>query len=227
MAENHTINLTLSREAAERLFDILGRTETPGQVEDKNALCDLIHGALSAPHGPELQTAKQAAGNTLADATDAFARAQDAYADSLARGGETAQHAASVAMGAGETRMRGAQAVYDAAAQEALEAKVGTVEGQRRAAYARSQNAHDEALVALRAYEPLALEMLKLFRALSFHTDLALADVEAADEARVNPHAAKAADLVRKILQEQKLGHSEAVTKWALAALRELELAAI
>jgi hypothetical protein len=68
--------------------------------------------------------------------------------------------------------------------------------------------------------------MLKLFSILTMHADLALADVDAADKARINPHAAKAVRHLKTVLEEHKQGHAEAVTRHILEALRELELAA-
>jgi hypothetical protein len=50
----------------------------------------------------------------------------------------------------------------------------------------------------------LALEMLKLFSVLSMHTDLALADEEAADKARINPHRANVVDHLNSALDEHR-----------------------
>lgn len=90
---------------------------------------------------------------------------------------------------------------------------------------ARSERAHDEAVIALRQYEPLALEMLKLFSLLSVHADLALADVEAADKDRINPHTASAVRHRESALAEHKQSHVEGVAKHIAEALHELELA--
>ncbi|KAF2989704.1 hypothetical protein OGR47_00965 [Methylocystis sp. MJC1] len=219
------MNLSLSRESAALVLDLLSRAETPPGDEKKEALCDMIRAALDTPQQPALEAAKEEARTSLAQAIENLAQTQSAFAESLAHGSESSQRAASAAIGAEETRLQGSQAAYDAAAGKALEATAEDAERNRRAAYAKSEKAHGEALAALRAFEPLAHEMSKLFRILSFHADLALADTEAADKARISPHAANAADYLQKALQKQKLGHSEAVTKHVLAALHELELA--
>jgi hypothetical protein len=226
MKENSALNLSLSRETAAFLLDLLNRAETPPGDEKKDAIRDVITAALHTPQQPPLEAAKEEARTNLAQAIENLAQAQSALAESLAHGSESGQRTASAAISAEETRLQGSQAAYDAAAGKALEAKAESAERNRRAAYAKSERAYDEALAALRRYEPMAQEMLKLFQILSFHTDLALADTEAADEARISPHAANAADHLEKVLQEQKLGHSEAVTKHVLAALHELERAA-
>ena len=67
--------------------------------------------------------------------------------------------------------------------------------------------------------------MLKLFSILTIHADLALADVEAADKARISPHAANAVRHLKSVLEEHKRGHAEAVTRHVLEALHELGLA--
>lgn len=219
------MNLSLSRESAALILDLLSRAETPPGDEKKEALCDMIRAALDTPQQPALEAAKEEARTSLAQAIENLAQAQSAFAESLAHGSESSQRAASAAIGAEETRLQGSQSAYDAAAGKALEATAEDAERNRRAAYTKSEKAHGEALAALRAFEPLAQEMSKLFRILSFHADLALADTEAADKARMSPHAANAADYLQKALQKQKLGHSEAVTKHVLAALHELELA--
>jgi hypothetical protein len=226
MKENPTYNLNLNQETAAWLLDIVCRIETPSGDDKKDSLCDTIKVALRTPQQPPLEAGKEEARTSLAQSVKNLAQAQDAYAESLAHGSESGQRAAWAAVGTEETRLQGSQAAYDAAAAKALKAMAESTEGNRRAAYTKSEKAHGEALAALQGYESLAQEMSKLFRILSFHADLALADVEAADAARMSPHAANAADHVKKVLQEQKLGHSEAVTTHALAALRELELAA-
>jgi hypothetical protein len=214
-------HVSISREAAELVLDLLSPAETP-PCEKKDALRDIIRAALDTP---ALESAKEESRINLAQAIDELAQAESAFVESLAHGSESVQRMASAAVDAQETRLRGAQAMYDAAAGNALEATAESAERNRRLAYTKSEKAHDEALAALRAFEPMAQELSKLFRILSFHADLALADTEAADRARISPHAANAADHLQKILQQQKLGHSEAVTKHALAALHELELA--
>ncbi len=226
MKENSALNLSLSRETAAFLLDLLSRAETPPGDEKKDALRDMIRAALHTPQQHPLEAAKEEARTNLAQAIENLAQAQRALAESLAHGNESGQRTASAAVSAEETRRQGSQAAYDAAAGKALEAKAESAERNPRTAYAKSEKAHGDALAALQRYEPMAQEILKLFQVLSFHSDLALADTEAADEARISPHAAKAADDLRKVLQEQKLGHSEAVTKHVLAALHELELAA-
>jgi hypothetical protein len=227
MKENSTLNLSLSRETAAFLLDLLSRAEMPPGDEKKDALRDMIRAALHTPQQHPLEAAKEEARINLVQAIENLAQAQNALAESLARGSENGQRAAAAAISAEETGLKGSQAAYDAAAEKALEAKAESAERKRRVAYAKSEKAYGEALAALRRYEPMAQEMIKLFQVLSYHTDLALADIEAADEARISPHAANAADHLQKVLQEQKLGHSEAVTKHALAALHELELAAM
>jgi Arc/MetJ family transcription regulator len=224
MKENSVLNLSLSRETAVFLLDLLSRPETSGD-EKKDALCDMIRAALPRPQQHPLETAKEEARTSLAEAVENLAQAESAFEESLAHGNENSQRTALAALSAGETRLQGSQAAYDAASRNSLDAKAERAEGNRRAAYAKSEKAYDEALAALRAYEPMAQEISKLFRILSFHTDLALADTEAADAARISPHAASAADHLKKVLEEQKMGHSETVTKHVVAALHELELA--
>ncbi|WP_281931216.1 hypothetical protein [Methylocystis iwaonis] len=226
MKENSTLNLSFSREAAAVLLDLLSQAETPPGDEKKDALRDIIKAALYAPQQPTLEEIKEEARTSLAQAVKNLAQVESTFEESFAHGSESNQRTALAALSAGETRLQGSQAAYDAASRNALEAAAESAEGKRRAAYAKSEKAYDEALAALRAYEPLAQEISKLFRILSFHTDLALADTEAADAARISPHAANAADHLKKVLQEQKPGLPESVTKHVLAALHELELAA-
>ena len=175
---------------------------------------------------PSVVAAEEEARRALAQAVESLAQAHAAFATSLASEGEIDASAVSAAIGVEETKLQRAQAAYDSAAGRALEAKAEGAETNRRAAYAQSQRAHDEALSALRQYEPLALEMLKLFSILTIHADLALADVEAADKARISPHAANAVRHLKTVLEEHKRGHTEAVTRHVLEALRQLELAA-
>jgi hypothetical protein len=226
MKENSGLNLSLSRETAAFLLDLLSRVEPPPGDEKIDMLRDMIGAALNTPQQNPLDAAKEEARTSLAKVIEDLAQAQNALAESFAHGSESGQRSASAAISAEETRVKGSQAAYDAAAGKALEAKAESAERSRRAAYEKSEKAHDEALAALRRYEPMALELLMLFRVLSYHTDLALADIEAADEARISPHATNVADHLQKVLQEQKLGHTEAVTRHVLAALHELELAA-
>lgn len=175
---------------------------------------------------PSLKSAEEEARRALEQATESLAKAHAAFAASLASEREIEASAASAAIGVEETKLQRAQAAYDDAARGALEARAEDAEASRRAAYAESQRAHDEALSALQRYEPLALEMLKLFSVLTMHADLALADVEAADKARINPHAANAVCHLRTALEEHKQSHTEAVTKHVVEALHQLELAA-
>ena len=220
MKEKSDVNI--SREAAELVLDFLGRAETTPGDDKIEALRHIIRVAL---HTPTLEAAKEEARINLARAVDELSQAESAFVESLAHGSKGSQRTASAMVDAEETRLRGAQATYDAASGKALEATAESAERNRRVAYTKSEKAHDEALAALRAFEPMAQELSKLFRILSFHADLALADTEAADRARISPHAANAADHLQKALQQQNSGHSEAVTKHVLTALHELELA--
>jgi hypothetical protein len=222
MKENSDVNL--SREAAEMVLDFLNRAEMLYDDKRRDSLLDMIGAALESPQQPTLETAKEAARARLAQAIENLAQAQGAFAECLAHGTENGQRSAAAAIGVSETMLQSSQAAYDAAAADVLEATAESAEKNRRVAYAKSEKAHNETLAALRTFEPMAQELSKLFRILSFHADLALADTEAADKARISPHAANAANFLRKILEQQKLGNSEAVTKHALAALHELEL---
>lgn len=224
MEENSALNLSFGREAAAVLLDLLSQAETPPGDEKKDALRDMIKAALYAPQ--TLEEIKEEARISLAQAVKNLAQVESTFEESFAHGSESNQRTALAALSAGETRLQGSQVAYDAASRKSLEAAAESAEGNRRAAYAKSEKAYDEALAALRAYEPLAQEISKLFRILSFHTDLALADTEAADAARISPHTANAAGHLKKVLQEQKMGLPESVTQHVLAALHELELAA-
>jgi UDP-glucose 4-epimerase len=175
---------------------------------------------------PFLESAEKDAHRALAQATESLARAHAVFAASLASAGEIESSAAAAAIGVEETKLQRAQATYDDAAERVMERKAEDSEVNRRAAYAQSKRAHDEALSALRRYEPLALEMLKLFSVLTMHADLAQADVEVADKARINPHARKAVGHLKAALEEHKLSHPDAVTKHIEDALHHLELAA-
>ncbi|MDJ0449173.1 hypothetical protein [Methylocystis sp. JR02] len=224
MEENSALNLSFGREAAAVLLDLLSQAETPPGDEKKDALRDMIKAALYTPQ--TLEEIKEEARISLAQAVKNLAQVESTFEESFAHGSESNQRTALAALSAGETRLQGSQVAYDAASRKSLEAAAESAEGNRRAAYAKSEKAYDEALAALRAYEPLAQEISKLFRILSFHTDLALADTEAADAARISPHTANAAGHLKKVLQEQKMGLPESVTQHVLAALHELELAA-
>lgn len=224
MEENSALNLSFGREAAAVLLDLLSQAETPPGDEKKDALRDMIKAALYTPQS--LEEIKEEARISLAQAVKNLAQVESTFEESFAHGSESNQRTALAALSAGETRLQGSQVAYDAASRKSLEAAAESAEGNRRAAYAKSEKAYDEALAALRAYEPLAQEISKLFRILSFHTDLALADTEAADAARISPHTANAAGHLKKVLQEQKMGLPESVTQHVLAALHELELAA-
>jgi hypothetical protein len=223
MDENPGENVNFSRETAEQLFDLLC-SEKNSSVHDKkkDTLCDTLRAALRVPQQHSLESTKEEARASLQRSTEKVAQAQSALAEALHHGSERDQRTASAVIDAEETRLRGSQAAYEAAAGRALDATAESAEGKRRAAYAKSEKAHKESLLALQGYEPLAQEMSKLFRVLSFHADLAMADVEAADAARISPHVANAADHLKKIIQEQERGDADAVTKHALAALQEL-----
>ena len=175
---------------------------------------------------PSLESAEKDARRALAQATESLAQAHAAFAASLASESEIESSTASAVIGVEEIKLQRAQAAYDNAAGRVMERKAEDAEVTRRAAYAQSQRAHDEALSALRRYEPLALEMLKLFSVLAMHADLALADIEAADKARISPHAANAIRHLKTALEEHKQSHTEAVTKHVVEALHQLELAA-
>ena len=175
---------------------------------------------------PFLDSAEEEARRALAQATESLAQAHTAFAASLASESEIESFPASAANGVEEIKLQRAEAAYDNAAGRAMERKAEDAEVNRRAAYVQSQSAHDEALSALRQYEPLALEMLKLFSVLAMHADLALADVEAADKARISPHAANAVRHLKTALEEHKQSHTEAVTTHVVEALHQLELAA-
>jgi hypothetical protein len=174
---------------------------------------------------PSLEAAEDEARQTLAQATETLARAHAAFVASLAGHGESGSSAASEAITAEEQELRRAQAAHEKAAERLSDAKRKDAEIARKIAYARSERAHDEAVAALRQYEPLALEMLKLFSVLSAHADLALADVEAADMARINPHTASAVRHLESALAEHKQSHVEGMAKHIAEALHELELA--
>jgi hypothetical protein len=172
---------------------------------------------------PSLEAAEEEARRALAQATESVAQAHAAFVASLSSDREIES---SAAIGVEELKLQRAQAVYDNAAERVLEAKGQDAEAKRRAAYARSQRAHDEAVAALRQYEPLALEMLKLFSVLAMHADLALADVDAAERARFNPHTANAVRHLKTALEEHRQSHAEAATRHVVEALHQLELAA-
>lgn len=171
---------------------------------------------------PSLDAAEDEARRTLARATEALARAHAAFVASLAGHDESES---SEAVTTEEQELRRAQAAHEKAVERLSDAKRKDAEIARKIAYARSERAHDEAVAALRQYEPLALEMLKLFSVLSVHADLALADVEAADKARINPHTANAVRHLQGALAEHKQSHVEGVAKHIAEALHELELA--
>jgi hypothetical protein len=222
MYENKPPSISLSRETATLILEIFRTDQSESSYAKKEALCDAISTALSLPHEPSLEVVKAEARLGLAKSTEKLAEAQSALADALGHGSESDQRTASAVFDTEETKFRGSQAAFETAAGRVLNATAESAEGERRAAYAKSQKAHDEALAALQGYKPLADEISRLFRILSFHADLAMADVEAADAARISPHVRNAADHLEKLIQEQKLGHTAAVTEHALAALREL-----
>lgn len=170
---------------------------------------------------PSLEAAEEEARRALAQATESLARAHAVLAASVSDQGEAE---ASTAIRAGEMDMQRTQAAYESAAERVVEAKAQDAEARRNAAYARSQRAHDEAVAALRQYEPLALEMLKLFSVLAMHADLDLANVEAADRARIDPHTANAVRHLESALEAHRLNHAEAAAKQVAEALHQLEL---
>ncbi len=172
---------------------------------------------------PSLEAAEEEACRALAQAAESAAQAHAAFAASLSSGREIES---SAAIGVEELKLQRAQAAYDTATERVLEAKGQDAEANRKAAYAQSQRAHDEAVAALRQYEPLALEMLKLFSVLAMHADLALADVEVAERARINPHTKNAAGHLKTALEQHGQNHAEAVIKHVMEALHQLELAA-
>lgn len=173
---------------------------------------------------PTLEAAEAEARRALAQATESLAQAHAAFAASLSSESEIESAAGSAAIGAGEIQLQRAEEAYDEAAGRVLEEKGEEAEAKREAAYAQSQRAHDEAVAALRQYEPLALEMIKLFSVLAMHADLALGDVEAASKA--NPHTAKAIGHLKTALEEGRQNHAAAATKHVVEALHQLELAA-
>jgi|APFre7841882630_1041343.scaffolds.fasta_scaffold78886_1 hypothetical protein len=175
---------------------------------------------------PFLESAEEEARRALAQATESLAQAHAAFASSLASESEIESSAAAAAIGVEQIKQQRAEAAYDNAAERTMERKAENAEVNRRVAYVQSQRAHDEALSALRQYEPLALEMVKLFSVLAMHSDLALAEVEAADKARISPHAANAVRHLKTALEEHKQSHTEAATKHVVEALHQLELAA-
>lgn len=65
----------------------------------------------------------------------------------------------------------------------------------------------------------------ELFSALAIRADLDLTNVEAADRARIDPHAADAVRRLESALEEHKQNHVEAAAKQAAEALHRLELA--
>jgi hypothetical protein len=174
---------------------------------------------------PSLEAAEDEARRTLAQATESLARAHAAFVASVAGHEGSASSGAPSPIEVEERELRRAQAAHEDAAERLSDAKRRDAETARKIAYARSERAHDEAVTALRQYEPLALEMLKLFSLLSVHADLALADVEAADKARIDPHTASAVRRLESALAEHKQGHVEGVAKHVAEALHELELA--
>jgi hypothetical protein len=172
-----------------------------------------------------LERAEAEAREALTGATDKLAQARAALSSSLATEGEERATEAAEAVGAKEAQLDLAQSTYDEAAGRVREAKGREAEDKRIAAYARSQRAHDEAIAVLRKYEPLALEMLKLFGVLSAHTDLALADVEAAEEARTDSRTTKAIGRLEAALQAHGQNQTEEVRQNLTEALRELKSA--
>jgi hypothetical protein len=215
------------RDAIVAIFSALeaaAETHRNGETRAMRPILELL--SQKKLNAPSLKAAEGVARRALAQATESLAQAHAAFAASLEGGSEIESSAADAAVRAEEVKAQHAEAAYRNAAARAMERQAENAETNRRAAYAQSQRAHDEALSALRQYEPLALEMLKLFSVLSMHADLALADVEAADKARLNPHAANAVAHLKIALEEHKRSHGEAVAKHVVEALHQLELAA-
>lgn len=165
---------------------------------------------------PSLEAAEDEARRSLAQATETLARAHAAFVASLAGREESESSPPPEAIEIEQRELRRARAAHE---------KGQDADTARKIAYARSERAHEEAVTALRQYEPLALEMLKLFSILSVHADLALADVEAADKARFNPHTASAVRHLENALAEHERSDVEGVAKHIAEALHELELA--
>lgn len=231
MGEDITLNVRLSPANAAALVEML-KDRAGTEQGFATAPTETVSSILTALDAATSQKASDLsafvavadeARQALGQAVESLAQAHAAFEISLAKHEEPEAFAASAAIRVGETNLQRAQAVYDTASGRAVEAKAESAETNRRIAYARSQRTHDEALIALRRYEPLAFEMLKLFSTLSAHADLALADVEAADKARISPNAAKAVHHLKTVLEEQRRGHAEAVTRHVLKALAELE----
>lgn len=182
-----------------------------------------VESFLDASKLPSLEKAEAEARGALSKAIENVARAHAAFAASLSTGGEAGSAEASEAVSAGQVELDLAKSAYDEAAGRVRQAKGEEAEEKRTAAYAQSQRAHDAAIATLRKYEPLALEMLKLFSVLSVHSDLALADVEAADQARADPRMAKAVAHLEAALDAQRCDRAEDVTKNVTEALRQLK----
>lgn len=174
---------------------------------------------------PSLEAAEEEARHAFAQAAESLTL-YAAFAASASSEKEAESSAASAAIAVEELKLQRAQAVYENAAERVLEAKAQDAEAKRNAVYAKSQRDHDEAVAALRRYEPLALEMLKLFSVLAVHADLALANVEAAEKARIDPHTANAVRHLKSALEEHKQSRAEAATEHIIGALHQLELAA-
>lgn len=240
MGEDLTLNVKFTRAHAALLlgilnerFEALQRSENHegSETQEKDAISAIIAALDAATRQrtsnlSSLTAAEDEAREALAQAVENLAHAHVVFETSLASKQEAQSFAASAAIGVEESKVQRTQATYDTAAGRTLEAKAESAETNRRIAYAQSERAHDEALLALRRYEPLALEMLKLFSILTMHADRAMADVEAADKARISPHAAKAVHHLKTVIEEHRRGHAEAVMRNVLMALGELELAA-
>lgn len=230
-AENHVGSEALAEATRERdaIVAILAALEAAAKTRNEGTramrpILELL--SQKGSNAPSLKAAEQVARRALAQATESLAQAHAAFAASLEGGSEIASSAASATVRAEEIKTQRAEAAHHNAVERAMEGQAKNAEAKRRAAYEQSQRAHDEALSVLQRYEPLALEMLKLFSALTMHADLALADVEAAEKARLNPHAANAVAHLKTALEEHKRSHGEAVAKHVVEALHQLELAA-
>jgi hypothetical protein len=60
----------------------------------------------------------------------------------------------------------------------------------------------------------------------TMHADLALAGVEVAGRARINPHTKNAAGHLKNALEQHGQNHAQAVIKHVMETLHQLELAA-
>lgn len=172
---------------------------------------------------PALERAETQAREALTRAMENLAEAHAAFASSLSAVGDRDTAAASEMVSAGEVELDLAKSAYNEATGRVQQAKGREAEEGRVDAYARSQKAHDEAIVVLQKYEPLALELLKLFSVLSAHADLALADVAATEKARADPRIVDVVARLEAALDADKQGKTEGVRENVTEALRRLK----